>query len=97
MLLKVLTELNDKIIVFYHKQSEQFSSVLAIRYVRTSQAHDVIAWWGIGANVQMVWIAHQGKLNPVFELHNKASGIRCYILITLLFPTICLWDEVTIS
>ena len=43
VLLKVSTALNDKMVLFYHKQSEQFSSVMAIRYVRASQACDVIA------------------------------------------------------
>ena len=32
----------------------------------------------------------------VFELHNKASCIRCYVLSTLQFPAICLWNEVAI-
>lgn len=32
----------------------------------------------------------------VFELHNKASSIRCYVLSTLQFPAICLWNEVAI-
>ena len=40
--------------------------------------------WGIGANVQMgILIAHQGKSNPLFELHSKVSCIRCFVLTTL--------------